>query len=125
MSWDLESTMKALAAALVDIGPTVFDQPPASFNAPALVVLYPDSVDFDTQAFGVDLVSTPILVAVGIEQAGTISELVTDVKAAINADRRLGGLVQSTRVTGVRTFRALEVSGARFLSCEVVVEVTK
>ena len=127
MSWDGTAARAAMAAVLTaateDTNVSVFSAPPSTFNAPALVVQYPQTVTKYVASMTVDLTSWTVMCAVGLEnqsdQLDDLASLVTDV---IFASPSLGGVAQSSKVTELRNWRILIVSGVELLTCEVALE---
>lgn len=48
----------------------------------------------------------------------------SSIKAALEVDRKLGGLVDRLRVSRVENYGFLEVGGVVYLGCEIVVDLT-
>lgn len=124
MSWRHGPAAQGLVGLLRAEAPEVaaFEAPSATFNVPAFVCQYPTLVVFDTRAFGVDVVTWPLLVAVGLEQAGQLDALIATARAAITLDPTLGGAVQIARPTESRNWRILNVAGAEYLGADLVLE---
>lgn len=115
------------------IGLRCYDVVPAKPELPAAIVQGPELIDFDfTMARGADRHEIPILVIVSqasdraaqasldgyIAGAGAGS-----VKAAIEADRTLGGVAHSCRVMRARNYGFVEVGETTYLGVQFIVEV--
>lgn len=126
MTWQrapvVTALVNTLTAATLD-AVSVFDHPPPTFNIPAFVVAYVDTVDYNSPAFGIDLVSLPLICAAGQDQPDVVDELLTIAAAALNADITLGGVVQALKVTQQRSWRQLVVGGAEYLAAELALEI--
>lgn len=124
MTWDRAKAARALADVLEAAVPraSVFPAPPATFNPPAFVVQFPQTVTFAQPAFGVDVTTWSVLAAVGADQAAELDELLAEAKAAVLLDQTLGRATQVTRPTELRSWRLLNVAGAEVLAAELVLE---
>lgn len=126
MSWNRAAAAAALAAALeaaTNDTVTVLDRPPATFNPPALIVQYPQTVTRHTPAFATDLATLTILGAVGLEAPETLDALLDLADQAISADPTLGDVVQAAKPTELRNWRILPVAGAEYLSAELALTI--
>lgn len=119
-----------MAAALVEMLTaatgglvTVFDRPPATVNAPAVVVARVQSVSYGTPAFGTDLATLPIICVGGADQDDVVDGLKATVKAAIEADPSLGGAVQIARPTEERNWRNVNSGGVDLLAVDLMVDL--
>ncbi len=126
----LSAILDALAAALEAIpGLRGYAYVPDVLAPPAAVVQLPTAIDFDvTWGRGADAYRVPVLLVVGAASyraahAALASYLdaagPTSVKAAVEADSTLGGLVDDARVVradgiGSYSFGATEYAGALF-----------
>jgi hypothetical protein len=128
MTWDGAAGRAALAATLTAglefRTPTVsvFAKPPATYNAPALVVAYPNSVSLGVPSFGIDLVSHTVIAAVGVDQGDDLDTLLRDAGAAIKLDPTLGGAVQMCKPVEHRNYRIANVAGVDLLTAELALE---
>ena len=124
MSWDLQTLADALAAALEPIAATVYDEPPTSLNPPALVVSFPELVELEGAALGLDVVTIPVVAVVNwAESAAAMGELIKFARTALEVDPRLGGAVAFARLGQVRAIRAEKVSGIDVLTADLVLTV--
>jgi hypothetical protein len=126
VSWDRPSASAALAFVLeaaTDGAVTVFETPPATFNAPALVVNYPSTVTKHTPAFAVDQAELTVTAAVGAADGDKLDALLDAATAAIETDPTLGGAVQHAKPVEWRTWRLLAVSGIDLLAADLALEI--
>jgi len=100
---------------------------------PPIAVIFPDNISFDT-AFnrGLDTYSFSVQVIVSkVSDRNAQSNLdgycnpdgAQSVKAAIESDRTLGGLIQDLRVTEARDYRAATINENTYLTVTFVVTV--
>jgi hypothetical protein len=113
---------RVLQTAFAGTNITVLSTPPATFNAPALVVQYPQTVTKYVASFGVDLASWTVLGAVGLDQPDTLDGILNDAAAAVFLDPTLSGAVQTTKVVELRNWRIVATGGAELLAAEVALE---
>jgi len=126
MAWDRAVCVAALAAAIdVTSGQTVFvfDKPPQTLNAPAVVVGRPTEVLYATAAFAVDEATLPVLCVGAADGDDTVADLIGTVRAAVAKDARLGGAVQSCVAAAERNWRNVVVAGVDLLQAEVTLTV--
>jgi hypothetical protein len=129
VSWARTPVAAALVDALEAIEPisaglvSCFDRPPTVFNAPAYVVAYPDTVQKNTPAFGIDLTTISIICAHAVDQADGVDELLEAADKAINADLTLGGVVQVAQVKEQRSWRVFTIGGVQMLLAELSLEI--
>jgi len=107
---------------------TVPDAP----NPPVAIVM-PTSIAYDTTfGRGMDEYAFTILVIVGRVNERTAQDALdgycdptgtTSVKAAMLADRTLGGTAKDSRVTEMRNYQGLVIGDATYLAAEFVVQV--
>jgi hypothetical protein len=122
MSWSRAECAAALAAAIqTQIGETVFvyPRPPFTLNPPAIVVGRPNEVRYSTFAFGIDEADVPVLCVGAADGEDIVDGLIQAVRAAVNADLTLGGVVQCVGDTRERNWRNLNVAGIDVLQAEV------
>lgn len=125
MSWDYPSSSQAIVDTLeaVVVGVSVFDRPPPSFNPPAMIVAHPTLVTRNQPQFGIDLVTWPIICAVGADQADRLAELLDAAAGALETDPALFGIVQSTRAVSYQGWRIMDVSGIQVLAADLTIEI--
>jgi hypothetical protein len=125
MTWERAPVAAALVGILAPLDDlvSVFPAPPATFNAPAAYVSYPQVVSYDGFAFGVDTVALPVTVAAGLTESDRIDGLLATYKRALNADPSLAGSVKSGRVNLQQGWRILNVGGADFLAADLILEI--
>jgi hypothetical protein len=126
MSWDRPTAAAALAgviAAATDGTVTVLEQPPATFNPPALVVGYPQTVSLHNPAFAVDQAALTVLAAVGAPEGDDLDGLLEVATRAVEGDPTLGGAVQIAKPTEWRNWRMLTVAGVDMLTAELALEI--
>jgi hypothetical protein len=125
MTWQRASVAAAVVGivAPLDVLVTVFEAPPSTLNPPAAYVSYPQLVQYDGFAFGVDTVALPLTVAAGMDEADRIDGLLATYKAALNADPTLAGSVKSARVNMQNAWRRLNVAGADYLAADLILEI--
>jgi hypothetical protein len=125
VSYDRQTVGAAIVTILETIDPavSVFDTPPATFNAPALIVGYERRVQHDASAFGTDDVEQPISAAAGLGEHYRIASLLAAAKVALEADPTCAGTVQNLRPTTRENYRSLNVGGADFLFADLVLEI--
>lgn len=126
MSWDRPAAATALVdvltAATADLV-TVHDKPPATLNAPTLVVSYPTTVAKHNPAFSIDLASVAVLGAVGVEDGDGLDTLLGVATTAIEANPSLGGAVQYAKPVEWRNWRIMTSAGASLLVAEIALEI--
>lgn len=126
----LQAILKAIGVRLQTLaGLRVFDYMPDAIAPPTAIIQLPRSINFDlTWGRGADSYVIPVLLLVGkaSDRAGSTNLASylnaagsTSVKAAVEADATLGGLVDDCRVTaangiGSYTFGAVEYLGCSF-----------
>lgn len=132
---DLNAVMDGLGVALATItGLRVFDYPVEKFDPPAAVVGLPTEVPYDnTKARGQDRATFPVFVAVGgaFERAArdALAPYVagagaSSIKAALQADRTLGGACGTLQVRAARSDGSgITVNGVRYTGAVFEVEV--
>ena len=129
MSWDRTAAAAALAGVLGDAAAgmvppaSVFAQPPATHNPPALVIQYPTQVMLRQPTFAIDTATVSVLAVAGMEEPATIDALLALTVAAVEADEQLGGTVQHCRPTQHRLWRIANVAGADYLTAELELEL--
>ena len=100
---------------------------------PPIAIIFPDNISFDT-AFnrGLDTYTFSVqLIVSKVSDRNAQSNLDaycnpdgdSGVKAAIESDRTLGGLIQDLRVTEVRDYRAATINENTYLTVTFVVTV--
>lgn len=125
--------MGGLATRLETIsGLRVFAHPPDNLTPPAAVVAFPDGIEYDTtMARGADRLSVPVHVLVGrVSDRSAANELglylsapgAKSVKAAIEADKTLGGAAQTTCVTDANV-EIFTVAGVDYLAATFTADV--
>jgi hypothetical protein len=124
VSWD----RAAVAAALVDVltaatGVMVFDRPPGTLNAPALVVARPNTVTYGNGAFGIDDAELPIVCVGGADDLDGLEALKALVRQAIDADNTIKGVVQHAYPQQERNWRVINIGGADLLTVEVILQI--
>jgi hypothetical protein len=119
----LASVLTDAVAASAWPAATVFTQPPATLNAPAVVVGWPFEVRYSAVAFSIDEADLPVTVVAGADGGDTIDGLIAVVRAAVLPDPSLAGAVQSATATLERNWRNLSVAGAEVLTADVLVTI--
>jgi hypothetical protein len=129
MSWDRPLAAAALAVVLEDAvaamtpPASVFTEPPATYNPPALIVQYPLPVILHQPTFAIDTASVIVLAVGGLDDSMTVDALLATAVAAIEADSSLGDVVQYCRPVEHRTWRIQNVAGADYLTAELALEI--
>lgn len=125
MSYSRAPVAAALVAAFraADPAMNVFDKPPATINAPALVVVDPTTRQLHVAGMGVDQTEMVVTAVVGLEQADTLDDLMNTAIAAIAAEPTLGRVVMTATVTEARNWRRLVVGGADFRAADLAVRI--
>ena len=125
MTWERTPVAAAIGEILTALSPSVsvFTTPPETFNAPAYVVGYPRTVEYDAAAFSIDTATVPVMVAVGPAELASADAMLHAAKVALNADPSLGGVVQHCRVVQQSNWRRLNIAGADVLCCDLVTEI--
>lgn len=108
------------------VSPTMLDAP-----RPPVAMVYPDTIDFDLNAArGADTFNFIVFVLVGRADDRTAQNRLdgfvsgpNSVKAAIEADRTLGGAADTCRVTSMRNYQQVTVGETVYLGVEFEVEV--
>jgi hypothetical protein len=128
---DLGAVMCAMGDALEAAGVAsgrVFCYPPDSVNAPATVVGYPTTIEFDsTMQRGADRLLIPVYYVTGRTSDAAAQQLIAGVitgAAGIKdvLDGNLGGAVDTLRVQDMRVVR-VDLAGVEYLSAVFTAEV--
>lgn len=119
-----------VAAALVDLLTAatgglvmIHERPPATVNAPAVVVARAETVSYATIAFSIDQVTLPIVIVGGSDQDEAVDSLKATVRAAIEADPTLEGTVQHASPSEERNWRNVNSGGADLLAVDLVLDI--
>jgi hypothetical protein len=129
MSWARASVAQAIAAdlfAATEGGVTAFADPPPTFNIPAFIVGWPQTVIYDIPIMGVDEVTLPVITVAGLPEAAAVDQMLITARACLEADRTLGGLLAHgvLVVTGTRNWRALlDVGGGQYLAADLMLTI--
>jgi hypothetical protein len=125
MSWDRATCAKALVTLLGPAlpGVSVYDRPMYSYNAPAVIVGRAAETRYSTFAIGIDETQLPLTVAVGTEREDDVSDLMAQIRSAIEGDNSLGGTVASCTAALDRNWRNTKVAGADLLAADLVLQV--
>lgn len=109
------------------------DTIPDQINVPCAIVGAPETIQYDhTMGRGTDRYTIPVRVYAGraSERAGQdkidgylAGSGANSIKAAIEADRTLGGVAHSTRVTEARGYGTYPIAGVEYLGVEFVVDI--
>ncbi|HEV7536468.1 MAG TPA: hypothetical protein VGP90_12585 [Acidimicrobiia bacterium] len=126
MTW----SRRPVAAALVDLlgtatggTVTVFAEQPLTLNPPALVVA-DATVRFSRAALSVDEVDLPVLCIGPAGASDDVDALAGTVRAAVDADRTLGGAVQIVYAAEQRNARHVNIAGIDLKVLEVGLSIT-
>jgi len=130
---DVGRLREALAEQLSSIEGLRVSQVMVDAPRPPQAIVTPLRIDYDLNARrGADEYQFVVTVMVGRADSRTAqnsldSYIVGDnsVKAAIEADRTLGGAANTCRVTEMRNYGAIAYGDQLYLGCEFVVEVTQ
>ena len=119
-----------VAAALVDVlaeatndQVMVFDRPPATLNAPAVVVGRANTVTYGVGALGIDNAELPLIVIGGLDDMDGVEALKMACRLAVAADPALGGVVQLAYPGEERNWRGLNIGGADFLAVDLILQI--
>ena len=129
MTWSRATVAEALAGVLfaaAEGAVSTFADPPATFNVPAMIVGWPQSVTYHRPAFGIDEVTIPVIVAAGLSEPGKVDDLLRLARTALEADPTLGGVLAfgGLTVDGGRNWRALlDVGGGQYLAADLMLTV--
>jgi hypothetical protein len=138
---DVFAIRTAIKQSLDGLELQVYDYVPDSPNVPCLIV-YPRPFDYDstytastgaTVAHSNDITFVVMCLAGTVNMKGAQQTLdgwlsdtgASSVKAAIETDEELGGVVSSVDVTRVDSYGTIQLQdgGTRYLSAEILVEV--
>lgn len=127
---NLQAVMEAIAAALNAANPDyrADPYPSDSISAPATVVGYPTTIEFDAvYQRGADRALIPIYYLVGTTSDRAASERISAVIAGAGTvknaiDGNLGGAVMTSRVTDMKVLK-VELAGGTFLAAVFTAEV--
>lgn len=144
-SYDLNAVADALAAVFNDVTTgdelngvpvvvTAYADVPGTVEVPA-VVLELDDIQYDlTMGAGMDEFTFLALLLVEVQDEQTAQRSLRSfmsrnggfgrLKAALEADSTLGGLVSIAHMTGVRRIGQIEYGEATYLGAEIPIEVT-
>lgn len=108
------------------VSPTMLDAP-----RPPVAMVYPDTVEYDLNANrGADTFTFIVYVLVGRADDRTAQNRLDayvvgpdSVKAAIEADRTLGGAADTLRVTSMENYQQVSIGDTVYLAVEFMVEV--
>lgn len=108
------------------VSPTMLDAP-----RPPVAMVYPDTVAYDLNANrGADTFTFIVYVLVGRADDRTAQNRLDayvvgpdSVKAAIEADRTLGGAADTLRVTSMENYQQVSIGDTVYLAVEFMVEV--
>jgi hypothetical protein len=125
MGWNRDDVAKALVPILqpIDAQAKVFPDPPETFNPPAFIVGFVQSVDYDLAAFGVDMVQLPIAACCGAGEVAKVDAYIVAARDAISEDLTLGGVVHAAKPRAQNNWRRLQVAGAEILAADLVLEI--
>ena len=101
----------------------VFDRPPGTVNAPAVVVGRANTVTYGTGALGIDDAELPLVLIGGADDMDGVEALKATVRQAVNDDPSLGGVVQLVYPELERNWRVLIIGGAELLTVEVILQI--
>jgi hypothetical protein len=124
---------EALAEQLSSIDGLRVSQVMVDAPRPPQAIVTPLRLDYDLNARrGADEYQFVVTVMVGRADSRTAQNSLDDyivgensVKAAVEADRTLGGAANTCRVTEMRNYGAIAYGDQLYLGCEFVVEVTE
>src|SRR5215471_17485932 len=111
MSWSRAVAAPALAQAITNHvagQASVFEKPPQTLNAPAIVLGRPVEVQYSYFALGVDQCSFPVLCVGPADGDDAVANLITLVRGSLT-DATLGGVVQSCTAEYERNWRNVNV----------------
>lgn len=99
---------------------------------PPLAVVMPERIEYDLNARrGADSYTFSIMIIVSrsderVAQRELDAYLIGDraIKAAVEADRTLGGVVNTCRVTEMRSYSSVVIGETTYMSAQLVCEVT-
>jgi hypothetical protein len=116
---------KALADALTGEaqGVAVFDHPPLTLNTPALVVGRPTEVLYGVAGMGTDEAQLPVICIGPMEGEDVIDGLIGIVRGVVASNGTLSGVVRSVTAPMERSWRRVDIGGAKFLAADVVLQV--
>jgi len=126
VAWDRPAAAGALVEVLeaaTSSTVSLFEQPPATFNPPALVINYPATVTKHNPAFAIDQAATTVTAAVGVSDGDTLDTLLDAANLAVEADPTLAGTVQHAKPVEWRNWRVLTVAGIDMLTADLALEV--
>lgn len=129
MSWQRAPVAQAIAAdlfAAAEGGITTFADPPPTFNIPAYIVGWPQTVGYHRPAFGIDEVTLPVITVAGLPEASVLDQMLVTARTALEADRTLGGVLAhgDLVVDGTRNWRALlDVGGGQYLAADLMLTI--
>jgi hypothetical protein len=125
MSYQRTPVAAALAELLATIDPNVavFNEPPPTFNPPAIIVGYTRHVDYDLAAYGVDRADLPVAIAVGVNDTARMDDLANQAKKLINANPTLAGAVQAARVRSQEQTLLWNIAGAEIMAADIILEI--
>ena len=126
MTWNRAAVAEALVDMLTEAledQVMVFDRPPGTVNAPAVVVGRANTVNYGTGALGIDDAELPLVLVGGADDMDGVEALKSTVRQAVNADVSLGGVVQLVYPELERNWRVINVGGADLLTVEVILQI--
>lgn len=133
MSLQIADVMDGLATRMGTVGGlNVYPFPADNVAVPAAVVGYPEPLEFDvTMGRGTDRATMPVHVVISRVSDRASRDALTDymggsgagtVKAAIEADKTLGGASSSVQVTEVRGVN-IRIAGVDYIAATFMVDV--
>jgi len=126
MSWNRTPVADALVALIGGAVPAVYvhSRPPETLNFPSVVVMRPVQVLYGSAGLGVDEVELPIAVVHGMEQEDALEAIKGQVKAAIDGDQGLGGVVKACWCNREQGWRNVTgAGGVQLLYVELILTV--
>ena len=126
MSWNRTPVADALVALIGGAVPAVYvhSRPPETLNFPSVVVMRPVQVLYGSAGLGVDVVELPIAVVHGMEQEDALEAIKGQVKAAIDGDQGLGGVVKACWCNREQGWRNVTgAGGVQLLYVELILTV--
>jgi hypothetical protein len=129
MTWKRQPLADTLAAQISAYAsdayssPSVFGNPPQTFNVPAIVVYYPRLVRFSAVAFSIDEIELVVTCFGGMDGVIMVDTLADIVRQAVMTDPSIGGTAQSAHPLEQLNWRGMNVAGADFLATDVVLAI--
>lgn len=131
MSWSRAKACQALYNVLATAAeqspatpaPAVYQRPPGTLNAPAVVIGRPAEVRYGQFALSIDDAELPVICLAAQDGDDDVDALLLLVREALAADVTLGTTVLSCTCSLERNWRMVRIAGSDMLAAELVLAI--